>query len=436
MITCGLANATDAIEIMSLSYILPGIRADMPAWAQGAMGSAVFAGMLVGAFCCGWVTDTYGRRPVLIATMLFNSVFTLFFAAASGHYVMIVLRFLTGFGCGGSVPVVFALPAEVVPSSFRGSAITVVAAFWMVGSIVVASLAWAIIPVHGWRPFAVACAMPPLLCAALVYALVHESPRFLLVQRQLSRAAHVMHHAQRLNSGVASAREYFAVLSLASPLQSTAVQLRPLGQLQEEDGDTHGPSTRRTPRDSGTRAAMAKLAALWEPQLWRQTCLLCLVWAGICFGWYGLSNWIPSLLEAKHISMCWSGALSPSCLYETSLVVALFSAPGNLLSYLLVDRLGRSRLMCFSVVVASTAVLLAGISGSTHLTGFLFCVFNAVSVISWNTLDVLSVEVFPTALRGVAMGFLSSVGRVAAMSAQYVFSSVPPDSALFIRSAR
>ncbi|MGB1601416.1 MAG: hypothetical protein ACPIOQ_52260, partial [Promethearchaeia archaeon] len=81
---------------------------------------------------------------------------------------------------------------------------------------------------------------------------------------------------------------------------------------------------------------LSRVAALWQPRLWRQMSLLCAVWVGICFGWYGLSNWIPSLLQAKQVSMCWSGQLSPSCLYETSLVVALFNAPGNLLSFALV----------------------------------------------------------------------------------------------------
>ena len=146
MLTCGLANAVDAIEIMSLSYVFPVIEENLPAWVKGAMSSAVFAGMLTGALVCGGLTDSFGRRPVLIGTMAMNGFFMACFAAASSHESMILLRFLTGFGCGGSVPVVFALPAEFVPAAYRGSAIAVVAAFWMVGSIIVAVLAWAIIP--------------------------------------------------------------------------------------------------------------------------------------------------------------------------------------------------------------------------------------------------------------------------------------------------
>jgi MFS family permease len=122
MLTCGLANATDAIEIMSLSYIFPMIEEDMPAWTKGAMSSAVFGGMLLGALVCGGLTDALGRRPVLIATMGMNAVFTLFFAASRGHDSMVVLRFLTGFGCGGSVPVVFAVRRLAYAQDFLQSA--------------------------------------------------------------------------------------------------------------------------------------------------------------------------------------------------------------------------------------------------------------------------------------------------------------------------
>jgi len=37
---------------------------------------------------------------------------------------------------------------------------------------------------HGWRAYAVACAVPPFACAVIVFAFVHESPRFLLAQRK------------------------------------------------------------------------------------------------------------------------------------------------------------------------------------------------------------------------------------------------------------
>jgi putative MFS transporter len=368
-----------------------------------------------------------------MATMCMNGLFTLLFAASSSHDSMILLRFLTGVGCGGSVPAVFALPAEVVPASFRGSAITVVATCWMVGSIMVASFAWGLIPSYGWRPFAVACAVPPLVCALMVLVLLHESPRFLLARGNVAQATQVL-----------GAMERFSALLGKASLQVASVDLKPLqphglaGEVaMQEDGETV--SARSGLEGSifnaqGVQKVFRAVGSLWHPRLRRRTVLLCVVWFGICFGWYGLSNWIPSLLKAKQVSLCWSGETNPSCLYETSLVVALFNAPGNLLSLVLVDRIGRNWLMSSSVVVAASAVMLAGVTADSTVTGVFFCLFNAVSVISWNVLDVLSVEMFPTVLRGVAMGLMSSLGRVAAMIAQPVFATASPEAALFVSS--
>jgi MFS family permease len=49
------------------------------------------------------------------------------------------------FSVGGSIPVVFAYCCELVPTRRRGFYLTIVAAFWMVGAMLVAGLAWALL---------------------------------------------------------------------------------------------------------------------------------------------------------------------------------------------------------------------------------------------------------------------------------------------------
>lgn len=50
----------------------------------------------------------------------------------------------------------------------------------------------------------------------------------------------------------------------------------------------------------------------------------------------------------------------------------------------------------------------------------LACGFNACATSAWNALDIISAEVFPSALRSTALGLLASSGRVASMAAQWV----------------
>ncbi len=46
---------------------------------------------------------------------------------------------------GGSIPVIFTFYSEVLPKEYRGKYMVILAAFWMIGSIVIASLAWGIL---------------------------------------------------------------------------------------------------------------------------------------------------------------------------------------------------------------------------------------------------------------------------------------------------
>jgi VNT family MFS transporter (synaptic vesicle glycoprotein 2) len=52
------------------------------------------------------------------------------------------------------------------------------------------------------------------------------------------------------------------------------------------------------------------------------------------------------------------------------------------------------------------------------------CILNAVSTISWNSLDCLSTESFPTALRTTALGVLAASGRLGSIVAQFVFGAL------------
>jgi MFS family permease len=55
---------------------------------------------------------------------------------------------------GGSIPVIFTFYSEVIPQLSRGKLMVWLAAFWMVGTIVIAALAWGILsPVVRKPPF-------------------------------------------------------------------------------------------------------------------------------------------------------------------------------------------------------------------------------------------------------------------------------------------
>ena len=153
MLVCGWANASDAVEILCISFLLPSAECDLeltPA-RKGWLSAILFVGMMIGGYVWGSLGDTLGRRTVLINAMVVNTVAGFLSSLSQDFYPFMLLRFLSGVGVGGSIPVVWTYYAEFQPSSRRGAALSILASFWMIGNLTVAGSAWLIIPHEmGW----------------------------------------------------------------------------------------------------------------------------------------------------------------------------------------------------------------------------------------------------------------------------------------------
>ena len=71
-----------------------------------------------------------------------NAFFALLSAAMTTWYGLLTCRIFAGLGVGGSIPILFALYIEYLPLARRGFFVTIIAWFWMVGTIISSGLAW------------------------------------------------------------------------------------------------------------------------------------------------------------------------------------------------------------------------------------------------------------------------------------------------------
>ena len=98
----GMALSSDAIEILSISFVLPIIKERdefyISDWQNALLGSIIFLGMLFGSYFWGTLSDLSGRRFTLLMSLTVNGVFGLCSAFAPNFYVFLVLRFVSGFG--------------------------------------------------------------------------------------------------------------------------------------------------------------------------------------------------------------------------------------------------------------------------------------------------------------------------------------------------
>lgn len=65
---------------------------------------------------------------------------------------VVFVKFNISYSLGGSGPVIWSYFAEFQPKSKRGSMLSFMAAFWTFGNLIVAGMAWLIIPLSELKP--------------------------------------------------------------------------------------------------------------------------------------------------------------------------------------------------------------------------------------------------------------------------------------------
>ena len=88
------------------------------------------------------------------------------------------------------------------------------------------------------------------------------------------------------------------------------------------------------------------------------------------------------------------------------------------------ERVGRKSILTASLLLACAAAVGFRYANSEATILLAACTLNAVSTCSWNALDCLSTESFPTGLRTSALGLLAAMGRLGSIAGQFVFGSL------------
>ncbi|MFD2613370.1 MFS transporter [Paenibacillus gansuensis] len=179
LLSAGLSWMFDAMDIGIVSFIAAALAVDWNLQAQqiGLFTAINSVGMAVGAAVAGSMADRYGRRAVLLWTLLIFSAASGLSALVTGFAVLCLLRFISGFGLGGELPVASTLVSESVPPQDRGRAVVLLESFWAAGWIVAALIAYFVIPVFGWRA-AFAIGAVPALYALYLRRAIQDPPKF------------------------------------------------------------------------------------------------------------------------------------------------------------------------------------------------------------------------------------------------------------------
>lgn len=153
LMVIGTAWLFDAADVALLSFIMPLIKKE---WLLtdnqiGLVSSITTVGMMIGALLFGYLADKFGKKNIIIVTLLIFSVSNLVLALTTNVEQFMLVRLITGIGLGGELPVATTIIADSFSGHRRSKMLILVDSFWAIGWILASLLAFLFMPMYGWR---------------------------------------------------------------------------------------------------------------------------------------------------------------------------------------------------------------------------------------------------------------------------------------------
>ena len=369
----GSATFFDSFDAISIAFVAPALIGEWhlrPA-DVGFLISSGFLGQAIGGIGFGWAAERYGRLRVLTWTVLLFSLMSLASAAAWGFSSLLVLRFLTGLGLGGELPIGMTYVNEFANAERRGWFVLIYESCYAVGIVAVSSLAVWIVPHLGWQWMFIIGALPALLVIPLRLTMP-ESPRWLAHTGKLKEADAIL---QRLENEISDNGR----IALAEPRF-----IQPI------------PTERRSWRDLVAGIYLKRTVMVW------------IVTFVATFVGFGVTLWLPSIYKTV-FKLPVQQSILLSVLSNVMILLGVFTCS------IVIDRVGRRP--WFAAMFAITALPLFAIySLGANIT--------VVSMLIWATvasyffpqlqlgMTMYPSELYPTRMRALGAGIASTWTRI------------------------
>ncbi len=178
---CALMAMIDGMDTQAIGMVAPAIASDwrVPAAAFGPVfGSSLFSG-LIGALVVGQAGDRFGRKPVLIFSVLVLALGSLATTFTHSISALLIVRLVTGFGLGGALPIIISITSEFSPKRLRLNIVALMYCGFPFGSVLGGVLAAQLIPRFGWTSIFYIGGVVPLILIPTFALIMPESISFL-----------------------------------------------------------------------------------------------------------------------------------------------------------------------------------------------------------------------------------------------------------------
>lgn len=187
LILCFLIAIIEGFDLQSMGVAAPRMKAEMllSISQMGWVFSAAVLGTLPGALIAGRYADAVGRKKVLIICIAVFGCMSLLTPFVQQYSVLLLVRFLTGIGMGGALPIVITMVSEAVSEKYKATAVSSMYCGMPIGGILTSVIALSMIGDHEWRYIFYFGGIAPLVLIPVLIYLLPESKAYLNTEHTL-----------------------------------------------------------------------------------------------------------------------------------------------------------------------------------------------------------------------------------------------------------
>ncbi|KAM9314846.1 solute carrier family 22 member 7-like [Pholidichthys leucotaenia] len=324
-----------------------------------------FIGVMIGAPLFGFLSDRFGRRPLLLVSYILSLTFAGLSAFSTSYAMFSIMRFFTGMSLAGISIISIVLNVEWFSIEHRTFSGVIISLDWTLGNLLLVGIAYC---VNEWRML-ILVVTSPLILAIIAWRWLPESARWLVAKGKADDAYYYIKKCADMNN--------------RSKYLSTITPMTLLESVENETGDK-----KYTLVDLFRTPNIRKLA-------------ICsgIVWYGVAFTYYGISLNITGFGLSPHL---------------TQLIFASIEMPLKIAVYYFLKKIGR-RLGEMGSLLSTGLCLFINIFVSQDKWLFrtiVAVIGKSMSEASFTIMFLFTTELYPTVVRQNGVGYTSFLARL------------------------